>query len=235
MQCSNCGKDNLPGAQFCENCGQSLSASQQTFIQPIPPKKNNAGKYILGVFIGLFLSLIAVGAITLVHNTLAQRPVKTSAKLKTEVYKYKDSSEDDNSTQEDASSDDDADSSDEQEVDQDAPTPVVANGQTTTWVSDDGPVLTINGTTTVTISNGSKAPEDGTYDISGIENNGESFHLMSGPPQGRIDRGEISIVDNVLTVNNQGQITTYHYQPESKEGNTESNSYDDDDNIYEAD
>lgn len=231
MQCPNCGKDNLPGAQFCENCGQSLSASQQTFIQPIPPKKNNAGKYILGVFIGLFLSLIAVGAITLVHNTLAQRPVKTSAKLKTEVYKYKDSSEDDSSTQEDASSDDDADSSDEQEVDQDAPTPVVANGQTTTWVSDDGPVLTINGTTTVTISNGSKAPEDGTYDIKGIENNGEKFYIARGPAS----MGEISIVDNVLTVNNQGQITTYHYQPESKEDNTESSSYDDDDNIYEAD
>lgn len=231
MQCPNCGKDNLPGAQFCENCGQSLSASQQTFIQPIPPKKNNAGKYILGVFIGLFLSLIAVGAITLVHNTLAQRPVKTSAKLKTEVYKYKDSSEDDSSTQEDASSDDDADSSDEQEVDQDVPTPVVANGQTTTWVSDDGPVLTINGTTTVTISNGSKAPEDGTYDIKGIENNGEKFYIARGPAS----MGEISIVDNVLTVNNQGQITTYHYQPESKEDNTESSSYDDDDNIYEAD
>lgn len=231
MQCPNCGKDNLPGAQFCENCGQSLSASQQTFIQPIPPKKNNAGKYILGVFIGLFLSLIAIGAITLVHNTLAQRPVKTSAKLKTEVYKYKDSSEDDSSTQEDASSDDDADSSDEQEVDQDAPTPVVANGQTTTWVSDDGPVLTINGTTTVTISNGSKAPEDGTYDIKGIENNGEKFYIARGPAS----MGEISIVDNVLTVNNQGQITTYHYQPESKEDNTESSSYDDDDNIYEAD
>ena len=231
MQCPNCGKDNLPGAQFCENCGQSLSASQQTFIQPIPPKKNNAGKYILGVFIGLFLSLIAVGAITLVHNTLAQRPVKTSAKLKTEVYKYKDSSEDDSSTQEDASSDDDVDSSDEQEVDQDAPTPVVANGQTTTWVSDDGPVLTINGTTTVTISNGSKAPEDGTYDIKGIENNGEKFYIARGPAS----MGEISIVDNVLTVNNQGQITTYHYQPESKEDNTESSSYDDDDNIYEAD
>ena len=231
MQCPNCGKDNLPGAQFCENCGQSLSASQQTFIQPIPPKKNNAGKYILGVFIGLFLSLIAVGAITLVHNTLAQRPVKTSAKLKTEVYKYKDSSEDDSSTQEDASSDDDADSSDEQEVDQDAPIPVVANGQTTTWVSDDGPVLTINGTTTVTISNGSKAPEDGTYDIKGIENNGEKFYIARGPAS----MGEISIVDNVLTVNNQGQITTYHYQPESKEDNTESSSYDDDDNIYEAD
>ncbi len=212
MQCPNCGKDNLPGAQFCENCGQSLSASQQTFIQPIPPKKNNAGKYILGVFIGLFLSLIAVGAITLVHNTLAQRPVKTSAKLKTEVYKYKDSS-------------------DEQEVDQDAPIPVVANGQTTTWVSDDGPVLTINGTTTVTISNGSKAPEDGTYDIKGIENNGEKFYIARGPAS----MGEISIVDNVLTVNNQGQITTYHYQPESKEDNTESSSYDDDDNIYEAD
>lgn len=231
MQCPNCGKDNLPGAQFCENCGQSLSASQQTFIQPIPPKKNNAGKYILGVFIGLFLSLIAVGAITLVHNTLAQRPVKTSAKLKTEVYKYKDSSEDDSSTQEDASSDDDVDSSDEQEVDQDAPIPVVANGQTTTWVSDDGPVLTINGTTTVTISNGSKAPEDGTYDIKGIENNGEKFYIVRGPAS----MGEISIVDNVLTVNNQGQITTYHYQPESKEDNTESSSYDDDDNIYEAD
>ncbi|WP_302450774.1 zinc ribbon domain-containing protein [Ligilactobacillus animalis] len=231
MQCPNCGKDNLPGAQFCENCGQSLSASQQTFIQPIPPKKNNAGKYILGVFIGLFLSLIAVGAITLVHNTLAQRPVKTSAKLKTEVYKYKDSSEDDSSTQEDASSDDDVDSSDEQEVDQDAPIPVVANGQTTTWVSDDGPVLTINGTTTVTISNGSKAPEDGTYDIKGIENNGEKFYIARGPAS----MGEISIVDNVLTVNNQGQITTYHYQPESKEDNTESSSYDDDDNIYEAD
>lgn len=231
MQCPNCGKDNLPGAQFCENCGQSLSASQQTFIQPIPPKKNNAGKYILGVFIGLFLSLIVVGAITLVHNTLAQRPVKTSAKLKTEVYKYKDSSEDDSSTQEDASSDDDVDSSDEQEVDQDAPIPVVANGQTTTWVSDDGPVLTINGTTTVTISNGSKAPEDGTYDIKGIENNGEKFYIARGPAS----MGEISIVDNVLTVNNQGQITTYHYQPESKEDNTESSSYDDDDNIYEAD
>lgn len=231
MQCPNCGKDNLPGAQFCENCGQSLSASQQTFIQPIPPKKNNAGKYILGVFIGLFLSLIAVGAITLVHNTLAQRPVKTSAKLKTEVYKYKDSSEDDSSTQEDASSDDDVDSSDEQEVDQDAPIPVVANGQTTTWVSDDGPVLTINGTTTVTISNGSKAPEDGTYDIKGIENNGEKFYIARGPAS----MGEISIVDNVLTVNNQGQITTYHYQPESKEDNTESSSYNDDDNIYEAD
>ncbi|WHQ79898.1 zinc ribbon domain-containing protein [Ligilactobacillus animalis] len=231
MQCPNCGKDNLPGAQFCENCGQSLSASQQTFIQPIPPKKNNAGKYILGVFIGLFLSLIAVGAITLVHNTLAQRPVKTSAKLKTEVYKYKDSSEDDSSTQEDASSDDDVDSSDEQEVDQDAPITVVANGQTTTWVSDDGPVLTINGTTTVTISNGSKAPEDGTYDIKGIENNGEKFYIARGPAS----MGEISIVDNVLTVNNQGQITTYHYQPESKEDNTESSSYDDDDNIYEAD
>lgn len=231
MQCPNCGKDNLPGAQFCENCGQSLSASQQTFIQPIPPKKNNAGKYILGVFIGLFLSLIAVGAITLVHNTLAQRPVKTSAKLKTEVYKYKDSSEDDSSTQEDASSDDDVDSSDEQEVDQDAPIPVVAKGQTTTWVSDDGPVLTINGTTTVTISNGSKAPEDGTYDIKGIENNGEKFYIARGPAS----MGEISIVDNVLTVNNQGQITTYHYQPESKEDNTESSSYDDDDNIYEAD
>lgn len=208
-----------------------MSASQQTFIQPIPPKKNNAGKYILGVFIGLFLSLIAVGAITLVHNTLAQRPVKTSAKLKTEVYKYKDSSEDDSSTQEDASSDDDVDSSDEQEVDQDAPIPVVANGQTTTWVSDDGPVLTINGTTTVTISNGSKAPEDGTYDIKGIENNGEKFYIARGPAS----MGEISIVDNVLTVNNQGQITTYHYQPESKEDNTESSSYDDDDNIYEAD
>lgn len=177
-----------------------MSASQQTFIQPIPPKKNNAGKYILGVFIGLFLSLIAVGAITLVHNTLAQRPVKTSAKLKTEVYKYKDSSEDDSSTQEDASSDDDVDSSDEQEVDQDAPIPVVANGQTTTWVSDDGPVLTINGTTTVTISNGSKAPEDGTYDIKGIENNGEKFYIARGPAS----MGEISIVDNVLTVNNQG-------------------------------
>ncbi|MBU5278380.1 zinc ribbon domain-containing protein [Ligilactobacillus animalis] len=231
MQCPNCGKDNLPGAQFCENCGQSLSASQQTFIQPIPPKKNNAGKYILGVFIGLFLSLIVVGAITLVHNTLAQRPVKTSAKLKTEVYKYKDSSEDDSSTQEDASSDDDVDSSDEQEVDQDAPIPVVAKGQTTTWVSDDGPVLTINGTTTVTISNGSKAPEDGTYDIKGIENNGEKFYIARGPAS----MGEISIVDNVLTVNNQGQITTYHYQPESKEDNTESSSYDDDDNIYEAD
>ena len=231
MQCPNCGKDNLPGAQFCENCGQSLSASQQTFIQPIPPKKNNAGKYILGVFIGLFLSLIAVGAITLVHNTLAQRPVKTSAKLKTEVYKYKDSSEDDSSTQEDASSDDDVDSSDEQEVDQDAPITVVANGQTTTWVSDDGPVLTINGTTTVTISNGSKAPEDGTYDIKGIENNGEKFYVDRGPAS----MGEISIVDNVLTVNNQGQITTYHYQPESKKGNTENSSYDDDDNIYEAD
>ncbi|WKB74666.1 zinc ribbon domain-containing protein [Ligilactobacillus animalis] len=231
MQCPNCGKDNLPGAQFCENCGQSLSASQQTFIQPIPPKKNNAGKYILGVFIGLFLSLIAVGAITLVHNTLAQRPVKTSAKLKTEVYKYKDSSEDDSSTQEDASSDDDVDSSDEQEVDQDAPIPVVANGQTTTWVSDDGPVLTINGTTTVTISNRSKAPEDRTYDIKGIENNGEKFYIARGPAS----MGEISIVDNVLTVNNQGQITTYHYQPESKEDNTESSSYDDDDNIYEAD
>ena len=198
MQCPNCGKDNLPGAQFCENCGQSLSASQQTFIQPIPPKKNNAGKYILGVFIGLFLSLIVVGAITLVHNTLAQRPVKTSAKLKTEVYKYKDSSEDDSSTQEDASSDDDVDSSDEQEVDQDAPIPVVAKGQTTTWVSDDGPVLTINGTTTVTISNGSKAPEDGTYDIKGIENNGEKFYIARGPAS----MGEISIVDNVLTVNN---------------------------------
>lgn len=231
MQCPNCGKDNLPGAQFCENCGQSLSASQQTFIQPIPPKKNNAGKYILGVFIGLFLSLIVVGAITLVHNTLAQRPVKTSAKLKTEVYKYKDSSEDDSSTQEDASSDDDVDSSDEQEVDQDAPIPVVAKGQTTTWVSDDGPVLTINGTTTVTISNGSKAPEDGTYDIKEIENNGEKFYIARGPAS----MGEISIVDNVLTVNNQGQITTYHYQPESKEDNTESSSYDDDDNIYEAD
>lgn len=229
MQCPNCGKDNLPNAQFCENCGQSLLPSQQTFIQPIPPKKNNVGKYILGVFIGLLLSMLAVGAITLVHNSLAQRPAKTSTKLKTET--VKDPPKDEN----DASSDDDADSSDEQEVDQDAPTPVVANGQTTTWVSDDGQVLTINGTTTVTISNGSKAPEDGTYDISGIENNGESFHLMSGPPQGRIDRGEISIVDNVLTLNNQGQITTYHYQPESKKGNTENSSYDDDDNIYEAD
>lgn len=229
MQCPNCGKDNLPGAQFCENCGQSLSASQQTFIQPIPPKKNNAGKYILGVFIGLFLSLIAVGAITLVHNTLAQRPVKTSAKLKTEVYKA--SSEDSSSTQEDASSDDDVDSSDEQEVDQDAPTPVVANGQTTTWVSDEGPSLTINGTTNVTISNGSKAPEDGTYDIKGIENNGEKFYIARGPAS----MGEISIVDNVLTLNNQGQIMTYHYQLESKKGNTENSSYDDDDNIYEAD
>lgn len=206
--------------------------SQQTFIQPIPPKKNNVGKYILGVFIGLLLSVLAVGAITLVHNSLAQRPAKTSTKLKTETVKDPPKDEnDDSSTQEDASSDDEADSSDEQEVDQDAPTPVVANGQTTTWVSDDGPVLTINGTTTVTISNGSKAPEDGTYDIKGIENNGEKFYIARGPAS----MGEISIVDNVLTVNNQGQITTYHYQPESKEDNTESSSYDDDDNIYEAD
>ena len=206
--------------------------SQQTFIQPIPPKKNNVGKYILGVFIGLLLSVLAVGAITLVHNSLAQRPAKTSTKLKTETVKDPPKDEnDDSSPQEDASSDDEADSSDEQEVDQDAPTPVVANGQTTTWVSDDGPVLTINGTTTVTISNGSKAPEDGTYDIKGIENNGEKFYIARGPAS----MGEISIVDNVLTVNNQGQITTYHYQPESKEDNTESSSYDDDDNIYEAD
>ena len=206
--------------------------SQQTFIQPIPPKKNNVGKYILGVFIGLLLSVLAVGAITLVHNSLAQRPAKTSTKLKTETVKDPPKDEnDDSSTQEDASSDDEADSSDEQEVDQDAPIPVVANGQTTTWVSDDGPVLTINGTTTVTISNGSKAPEDGTYDIKGIENNGEKFYIARGPAS----MGEISIVDNVLTVNNQGQITTYHYQPESKEDNTESSSYDDDDNIYEAD
>lgn len=155
MQCPNCGKDNLPDAQFCENCGQSLLTSQQTFIQPIPPKKNNAVKYILGVFIGLLLSILAVGTITLVHNSLAQRPAKTSTKLKTETLKDPPKDEkDDSSAQKDSSSDDDAnvDSSDEQEVDQNAPKPVVANGQTTTWVSDDGPVLTINGTTTVTIS-----------------------------------------------------------------------------------
>ncbi|WP_304653060.1 zinc ribbon domain-containing protein [uncultured Ligilactobacillus sp.] len=233
MQCPNCGKDNLPGAQFCENCGQSLLASQQTFIQPIPPKKNNAGKYVLGVFIGLLLSILAVGAVTLVHNSLAQRPDKTSTKLKTETVKDPPKEEeDDSSAQEDSSSDDtDIDPSAEQEVDQNAPTPVVANGQTTTWVSDDGPVLTINGTTTVTISNGSKIPEDGTYDIKGIENNGEKFYIARGPAS----MGEISIVDNVLTLNNQGQITTYHYQPESKEDNTESSSYDDGDNIYEAD
>lgn len=47
--------------------------------------------------------------------------------------------------------------------------------------------------------------------------------------------GEISIVDNVLTLNNQGQIITYHYQPQAKADNTENSSYDDDDNIYEAD
>lgn len=233
MQCPNCGKDNLPNAQFCENCGQSLLTSQQTFIQPIPPKKNNVVKYVLGVFIGLLLSILAVGAITLVHNSLAQRPAKTSTKLKTETFKDSPKEEeDDSSAQEDSSSDDtDIDPSVEQEVDQNAPTPVVANGQTTTWVSDDGPVLTINGTTTVTISNGSKVPEDGTYDIKGIENNGEKFYIARGPAS----MGEISIVDNVLTLNNQGQITTYHYQPDSKKGNTENSSYDDDDNIYEAD
>lgn len=154
--------------------------------------------------------------------------------LKTETLKdpLKDE-KDDSSTQEDSSSDDDAnvDSSDEQEVDQNAPKPVVANGQTTTWVSDDGPVLTINGTTTVTISNGSEVPEDGTYDIKGIENNGEQFYIARGPAS----MGEISIVDNVLTLNNQGQIITYHYQPQAKTDNTENSSYEDDDNIYEAD
>ena len=234
MQCPNCGKDNLPNAQFCENCGQSLLTSQQTFIQPILPKKNNAVKYILGVFIGLLLSILAVGTITLVHNSLVQRPAKTSTKLKNETLKDPPKDEkDDSSTQEDSSSDDDAnvDSSDEQEVDQNAPKPVVANGQTTTWVSDDGPVLTINGTTTVTISNGSEVPEDGTYDIKGIENNGEQFYITRGPAS----MGEISIVDNVLTLNNQGQIITYHYQPKAKTDNTENSSYEDNDNIYEAD
>lgn len=39
MQCPNCGKNNLPNAKFCENCGQSLGLIQQNLIQPLPPKK----------------------------------------------------------------------------------------------------------------------------------------------------------------------------------------------------
>ena len=86
MQCPKCGKNNLPNAKFCENCGQDLVAVKQNLIQPLPPKKNNAGKYILGVFIGLFLSLVAVGAVIVGHNYLAKRPVQSEHKLKESTF-----------------------------------------------------------------------------------------------------------------------------------------------------
>lgn len=246
MQCPKCGKNNLPNAQFCENCGQDLTAVQQNLIQPLPPKKSNAGKYILGVFIGLFLSLVAVGAIIVGHNYLAKRPVKSEHKLKESTFTKKDlekaqaeslaREEGDTSENEETSSAEAKESSSSSEtVSKDAPVPVLANGQTTTWVGNNGsPTLTINGTTSITISGASQAPRAGTYTIENITNNGEHFFAMNGP----IVAGEIDIVGNTLTVNNQGQITTYHYVPEQRSDSSASETSAEgssSDNFYEAD
>lgn len=255
MQCPKCGKNNLPNAKFCENCGQDLTAVQQNLIQPLPPKKSNAGKYILGVFIGLFLSLVAVGAGIVGHNYLAKRPVKSEHKLKTSTYTKEDqkkaqaesssSGETGSSESEEASSTETESESTTEDPDSKVPSPLLAAGQTTAWTtnpagSGDEQIIVIQGTDTVMMSHNTQTPSgttmhnDGTFTIRSANSDGTSFTIMNNTAE----VGKVEISGETLTLHQQGQTIVYHFKQyytsdsSASETSAEGSSSD---NFYEAD
>lgn len=50
MKCPNCGKNNAPGTNFCQNCGYSFTNS---------PKRNPI-KYILFTLLGILVLTVVV-------------------------------------------------------------------------------------------------------------------------------------------------------------------------------
>lgn len=251
MQCPNCGKNNVPNAKFCENCGQSLVPTQQNLIQPLPPKKSNAGKYILGIFIGLLLSLLAVGVIILANNSLAKRPATDNTKIKKVVVKDSGSSKKKESASEKESSSErkkasstevENSSSSSQSENSRVPSPVLADGQITSWTTNlagtgDEEILVIQGTDQVTMSHntagvsGTNMHNDGTFTIENANADGTSFTIDTV--------GDVTISGDTLTLDRQGHQVTYHFktytQSDAGAKQTTPDSYSDDDDFYEAD
>lgn len=251
MQCPNCGKNNVPNAKFCENCGQSLVPTQQNLIQPLPPKKSNAGKYILGIFIGLLLSLLAVGVIILANNSLAKRPATDNTKIKKVVVKDSGSSKKKESASEKESSSErkkasstevENSSSSSQSENSRVPSPVLADGQITSWTTNlagtgDEEILVIQGTDQVTMSHntagasGTNMHNDGTFTIENANADGTSFTIDTV--------GDVTISGDTLTLDSQGHQVTYHFktytQSDAGAKQTTPDSYSDDDDFYEAD
>ena len=44
MRCKNCGKDNIPGARFCEKCGKRLDQEEARFVPEPGPGKGGPGE-----------------------------------------------------------------------------------------------------------------------------------------------------------------------------------------------
>lgn len=145
MQCPNCGKNNLPNAKFCENCGYSF----------LKRPKKNTGKVIGFILLGV---LILGGAGFLGYKTFGHKeePVKQLASTKKDSASQKKKrsssskrSEATSSSREKASAKAVVTPSSETTTESSStlPDPVFADGQMSVWESTTDPdsILIIDG------------------------------------------------------------------------------------------
>lgn len=122
------------------------------------------------------------------------------------------------------------------------PSPVLADGQMTSWTTNlagtgDEEILVIQGTDQVTMSHNTAGPSgtnmhnDGTFTIENANADGTSFTIDTV--------GDVTISGDTLTLDRQGHQVTYHFktytQSDAGAKQTTPDSYNDDDDYYEAD
>ncbi|WP_304653061.1 zinc ribbon domain-containing protein [uncultured Ligilactobacillus sp.] len=225
MQCPNCGNNNAPGAQFCQNCGYNF----------LTGKKKGPWLYILLVVGALVILCGGFFTYKAITNQTASVPAKqvTSSKKETSSSKEKkkeSSSEKESPTIEESSSErekaastsvETASSSSQETSSASASTGIVA-GKNTTWSTNpngngEEELFVIQGTDSVSMSHNTVGPSgtmmhsDGTFTIENVSEGGNRFFVMDRA----IVLGEVTISGNTLTLNQQGQVRTYYLKHQS--------------------
>lgn len=210
MKCPNCGKNNVPGTRFCQNCGYSFADS---------PKKNPL-KYILIILLGvIILTGVVFGGYKIfvhkdkpVEQVVSSHKVSSSKKKDSSVASSKKQSEKTSSSRTPATNKDvvpSASSSNENETAGDSsstlPDPIFADGQTTVWESTTEPyaILIVEGLDTVRtahiVPDSATTPThyDDTFNIDENESGNEiSIHSLSGAFDGGIKANGDRIIWN---------------------------------------
>lgn len=208
MKCPNCGKNNAPGTNFCQNCGYSFAN---------PPKRNPI-KYILFTLLGILVltGIVFGGYKVFVHKdkpveqAVSSRKVSSSKKKDSSVASSKKQSEKTSSSRTPATNKavvPSASSASETSNDSSStlPDPVFADGQTTVWESTTEPyaILIVEGLDTVRtahiVPDSATTPThyDDTFNIDETESGNEiSIHSLSGAFDGGIKANGDRIVWN---------------------------------------
>ncbi|WGN89917.1 zinc ribbon domain-containing protein [Ligilactobacillus faecis] len=211
MQCPNCGKNNLPNAKFCENCGYSF----------LKRPKKNTGKVIGFILLGI---LMLGGAGFLGYKTFGHKeePVKQLASTKKDSASQKKKSsssskqsEASSSSREKASAKAVVTLSSETTTESSStlPDPVFINGQMSVWKDVNNPdrLLIVNGVTSVQTANiirdSATTPThiENTYNVE--ESSGNRLFISSD--QGG-SSSEIKVEGDQVVWNNNGTVTRYN-------------------------